>query len=65
LRATIVSCVDAQDLRTFLNSDDRFSKFYSTQSQWKEVSTEKIPLSTVDADESGPQCQDHFLPAIS
>jgi len=50
LRATIVSCVDAQDLRTFLNSDDRFSKFYSTQSQWKEVSTEKIPLSTVDAD---------------
>jgi hypothetical protein len=50
LRATTLSCVDAQDLRSFLNSDERFAKFYSTQSQWKEVSTEKIPLSTVDAD---------------
>src|ERR1017187_5424888 len=50
LRATIQSCVDAQDLRSFLTSDERTSEFYSSQSHWKEVSKEKVPINKADAD---------------
>src|ERR1700733_4243218 len=37
LRATILQCVDARDLREFLESDERLGKFYKTQAEWKTI----------------------------
>ncbi len=50
LRATILHCVGAGDLREYLASDELFRKFYETESDWKAVSSKKIQLGNVDAD---------------
>ncbi len=50
LRATIIQCVEAGDLREFLESDERLSRFYKTQAEWKTISDKKILIGNLDAD---------------
>jgi hypothetical protein len=50
LRATIIQCVEARDLREFLESDERLGRFYKAQAEWKTISDKKIPLGNTEAD---------------
>lgn len=50
LRATVLHCVSAGDLREYFASDEGFSKFYLTEPDWKAVSSKRIPLGNTEAD---------------
>jgi hypothetical protein len=45
-----MQCVEAGDLREFLESDERLSRFYKTQAEWKTISDKKILIGNLDAD---------------
>lgn len=50
LRAVVESYVTAQDIRAFLNADEKFVEFYAGGKDWKTVSEVKIPLNNPTSD---------------
>ena len=50
LRATVQSCVTAQDLRSFVTSDQKCIKFYTGSKDWKTIGPMKVSINNPDSD---------------